>query len=85
MVLDPDTPIYNTIIFYILIVCTLLIIRPKFMYCRKSKRFKSFGFGKNQTLLAFPFISISSGIILYMIFLWISILYSFLNKKTLKV
>lgn len=84
MVLDPTTPIYNTLIFYILLVCIFLIIRPKFMYCYKTKRFKPFGTGKDQTLLSFPFISIGSGIILYMIFLWISILYNIVEKKNSK-
>ena len=80
MIFDPEAPIYNTIICYILVICLILTIRPKFMFCDKTKKFKSFGYGDNKTILSFPFVTISSGIILYMLFIGINILDKFLKK-----
>lgn len=80
MFIDPETPVYNTIVFYIMIVISLLIIRPKFMYDEENKIFKSFGNNENQTLLSFPLVSIGSGILLYLLFLVISLLYFILTK-----
>lgn len=80
-IIDPSTPVYNTIIFYILIVCIILITKPNFMYCYKSKKFKSFGLNDNQTMLSFPIVAIGSGIILYMIFLMVQIMCKYLDEK----
>lgn len=80
-IINPETPVYNAIIFYIMIVCIILTIKPKFMYCDKNKKFKSFGFGNNKTILSFPVICVSSGIILYLIFLSIKILFERLAAK----
>lgn len=80
-IIDPEYPVYNAIIFYIMFICIILIIRPKIMYCCETKKFKSFGFGDNKTLMSFPIVAISMGIILYMFFLWVEILYLYLNDK----
>lgn len=66
--LDPHSPLNNTIVFYIIMVISLIITRPKFMYCNKSNKFKSFGYGDNKTILPFSITCIFGGIILYMIF-----------------
>ena len=79
--LNPENPVYNTIIFYILITCVLLVVKPKFMYCHKTNKFKSFGLEKKQTLFSFPVISISSGILLYLLFLGIEIIHNYLSKS----
>ncbi len=71
---DPSTPVYNTIIFYILIICILLILKPQFMYCEETDKFKHFGLSENQTIFSFPLIAIGSGIILYIIFLLVNML-----------
>ena len=80
MVLISSSPVYNTILFYILLIALLLIIKPNIMYCYKSKKFKSFGCGKEQTLFCFPLICITSVIILYFIFLMMDILGNYLDK-----
>ena len=80
MVINPTTPVYNTIFFYIILVCIILIIKPKYMYNQKTRRFKSFGCGEGKTLLSFPVICISTGIALYMTFLLVKILYLHINK-----
>lgn len=81
MVLVGSSPVYNTIIFYILIVSLLLIIKPGFMYCSNTKRFKSFGFGENKTLFCFPLICIACVIILYFLFLLIDIFNNYLDSN----
>lgn len=80
MVFFESSPVYNTILFYILLVAIILILKPAFMYCNKTKRFKSFGCSKDQTILCFPIVCLSSVIVLYFIFLTIDILNSYLEK-----
>ena len=71
----PDTPVYNAIMFYIIIMCIIVLLRPKFMYNHKTKKFKSFGFDENKTLLSLPVVCIFSSILLYFIFIMVQILY----------
>lgn len=78
--INPNNPVFNTIIFYILITSIILVLKPKFMYCYESNKFKSFGFGEGKTLISFPVISIMSGIMLYFVFLWIDIIHNYLLK-----
>lgn len=73
MIVDPCTPLYNTIVFYILILALLLLIKPEFMYSNKLKLFKQFGSGEDQTLFAFPLICIGSSITLYTVFILINL------------
>lgn len=81
MVFISSSPVYNTILFYILFVSTILIIKPCVMYCNETKKFKSFGCGKGQTIVCFPLVCISSVIILYFIFLIAEIVGEYLDKK----
>lgn len=80
-IINPNTPVFNTIIFYLIVICLILIIKPKFMYSDKENKFKQFGCGEDQTLLSFPIVGIGSGIIIYAIFLFIDALFSYLDKK----
>ena len=79
--LSPNTPVTNTIIFYIIIVILLVLIKPNFIYDHKTNKFKSFGCGENKTLISFPVVCIGVGIVLYLIFLLINILYRRINKQ----
>lgn len=79
--IDPSTPLYNAILFYIIIIFILLITKPSFMYCHKTNKFKPFGLGENKTIFSFPLVSISSGILLYLLFLTIYILCKYLDEK----
>ena len=72
-IINPNNPVYNTVIFYILINSVFLLVKPNFMYCNKINKFKTFGCNKNQTLFPFPLISIGSAVLLYIIFLCIKI------------
>ena len=81
MILSPGHPVYNSIIFYIIIICLVLLIKPNFMYCKKTQKFKTFGISsKHTTIVTFPIFSITVAILLYMIFLCISILNKLLDK-----
>jgi len=51
------------------------------MYCDKTKKFKSFGCGKDQTILCFPIICLTSVIVFYLIFLTVDILGNYLNDS----
>lgn len=82
MLIDPATPVYNTIIIYILIMCIIILVKPKIMYCRKTNRFKSFGLGPRCTLISFPIVSISTAIGVYSIFLIIELLHRVLMKNS---
>lgn len=66
--LDPHSPLNNTVVFYIILIIGLIIVRPQFMYCYKNNKFKPFGYGENKTILPFSIVSITGGIILYIIF-----------------
>jgi len=79
--IDPENPSMNAIIFFIFIMSIILIIKPNCLYCNKNKQFKSFGFGEGNTFMTLPIIAIILSIILYMIFLWIEILFTYFNKK----
>lgn len=79
--LSPTTPLFNTVIIYIIIIIILLLLKPEFMFCKETKKFKEFGISENKTLVSFPMICISSGILLYMIFMIINVVSDILNKS----
>jgi hypothetical protein len=74
-IINPTTPVYNTVIFYIMIICILLIIKPNFMYDYENDQFKSFGTSEGKTMFAFSSVSIAVAILLYLIFLLVETLY----------
>lgn len=80
-----SSPVYNAILFYILIVIILLVIKPNIMYNNKTNKFKSFGIGDNgqddQTFFAFPLMALSSAISLYFFFLFGGILNNYLDNS----
>ena len=80
MIIDPETPLFNTVIFYIMVVTILLIVKPDFMWDQETGRFKSFGFGQGQTLASFATTAIGMGVMLYALFLGIYIFDLKLNK-----
>lgn len=67
---------YNTIIFFIIFVIILIIVKPKFMYNYKTRRFKNFGVGEESTIICFPFMSLASIVVFFFIFLFIEIFIS---------
>ena len=77
--LDPSNTLYNSIIVYIIIIIIFIIKKPEFIYCHKTKKFKSFGCNDGQTVLSLPILSIISAIIIYMIFYFME----YLNEKFL--
>ena len=77
---SPNQPLYNTVVFYIMFVCIILLLKPNFIYCHKTNKFKAFGCGGNKTLASFPVVCVSSAVILYMLFLCIKIINKYLSK-----
>lgn len=81
VLIDPTSPVYNTIIFYTMFMIIILIMKPKIMYSEELKKFKSFGCGENQTLLSLPFVGLSMAVILYFVFLMIEVLNNYIEKN----
>jgi len=80
-IINPNSPMFNTLIFYLMCIFIILIIKPSFMYCHKNKKFKSFGCRRDQSLFSFPIITIIISIVIYMIFLCLDILFTLLSNK----
>lgn len=78
--INAGSPVYNTIIFYIILIIIILITKPDFMYCKDTKKFKPFGCSNGQTVLSFPIISITSVIVLYLMFLMLDVVNGYLEK-----
>ena len=66
--MNPQLPVYNATILYILLVVSLVLIKPDSMYDRENKRFREFGSGRNRTVMSLPVVSISAAILLYLLF-----------------
>lgn len=73
-IIDPSNPVYNTVIFYILIMTIMLVMKPEFIYDHKNDMFKTFGLKDNQTIMCLPITALCMGVLLYMIFLSINII-----------
>lgn len=71
-IIDPKSPVMNTLIFYIAIVCIILMIKPKPLYCDKTEKFKLFS---TNDVLCLPTVCIGSGVVLYFGFLMLDTLY----------
>lgn len=80
MFINPNNPVYNTLIFYILITCIVLIVKPDFMYCTETGKFRPFGCDKGQTIWSFPVVSIGSVIVLYVFFLGVEIFHNYMSE-----
>ncbi|ARF09426.1 hypothetical protein Indivirus_1_49 [Indivirus ILV1] len=75
------SPVYNAILFYIFLIIILLVVKPDIMYNNKTKKFKSFGCGKDQTFFAFPLVVLASVILFYFFFLFGDILNNYLESQ----
>ena len=80
MVFFGSSPVYNTILFYILLITLIIILKPRCMYCYRKNKFKPFGLGKGKTLFCFPIVALTSVIILYIIFLMVEIINEYLEN-----
>jgi hypothetical protein len=54
-----------------IIIISIIIFKPDFLYDNKHKRFKSFGTRKNTTILSLPIFSILLAVLIYTFFQWI--------------
>ena len=80
-----DNPMYNAIVCYIIIVSVILLMKPQFIYCEKTQRFKSFGFDEGHTVLSFPIVSIGTAIVAYLVFVCVDIFISVINRNQIKL
>jgi hypothetical protein len=71
-ILNPDTPIYNSIVFYIITIILIIIYKPDYIYNNESNERKEFGLKENQTLFPFSFSIIFFAIFYSLIFNYIS-------------
>lgn len=69
-----QTPIYNAIFFYIILILLILFIKPSFMFDYQENKYKSFGVEHNQTIFSFTTIVLGGGILIYLFFLGLWIL-----------
>lgn len=72
-----DRVLYTTIVMYIVAMCIIIVIKPKFMYDHTRKKFKSFGTNNGETVFAVPIVGISMCIVVY----FIVVLYHFVMIK----
>ena len=52
------------IIIYIIVIIFLYLFRPNIIYNRETKKFREFGFDRDQSILALPILSITLAIII---------------------
>lgn len=69
-----STPIYNSIIVYIIVIILLLILKPPIFYNQDKTKLRPFGIDDGETIFSFGAVVISSGILIYFIFLAIWLL-----------
>ena len=62
---DFDKILYTSIIVYTITMICIIMMRPSFTYDDNNKKFKTFGTGKNETVLPIQFISPLLCIIVY--------------------
>lgn len=67
LLFDESNPIYNALILYLIVMVIVLLVKPKIMYDKRNKRFKTFGYKKHQTLCSFTVFAIISSISFYLL------------------
>ena len=66
-----SNPLFDSVKLYILVMLILILIKPKFLYSKKNKKYKKFGYKKNQTLYTLPILSVIIAVIIYIFVLLI--------------
>ena len=69
--LNPLSPLFNSIIVYIIIIILLIYNKPSLIYDKKTKKFKQFGMTKGKSILSLPVLAILIAIITYICFMYI--------------
>lgn len=67
-----DNYTYYAIIVYIIIILSLVALKPNLIYDHNKNEYREFGFGGNRTLLSLPVISVLVAIFVFLIFLQFS-------------
>ncbi len=69
--LNPLSPLFNSIIVYIVIILLLIYNKPNLIYDKKTKKFKQFGMTKGKSILSLPVLAMLIAIMTYISFLYI--------------
>ena len=69
--LNPLSPLFNSIIVYIIIIILLIYNKPNLIYDKKTKKFKQFGMSKGKSILSLPVLAMLIAIITYICFMYI--------------
>ena len=80
-IISPSEPMYNSIVFYMIILIILLIVRPNIIYSKENNKLKKFGTQKDETLIPLPILSIAISVLLYIFFSLIKVLHEKLNSN----
>jgi hypothetical protein len=69
--LNPLSPLFNSIIVYVIIILLLIYNKPNLIYDKKTKTFKQFGMTKGKSILSLPVLAMLIAIITYICFMYI--------------
>lgn len=61
-----DKILYITLVMYVLLMGSLFVSKPDFMYDKKNGKFRHFGTHKEETILSMATVGISSSILIYL-------------------
>jgi lipopolysaccharide export LptBFGC system permease protein LptF len=68
MIINSNSPVYNTFIVFIIIVSLIHIKKPNLLYDNKKKEYRQFGTTNGKTLLPIYIVGILIAIVLYVFF-----------------
>ena len=59
--------VFNSLLIYIFSLIIVFCFKPKFLFSKKTKEFKQFGFNKNQTIIPFVLFCSYFSIIIFLL------------------
>lgn len=81
MIFDPENPVYNSIIVYIILLCLIFLIKPNILYNNKENEFKKINLFGNVEILSLHIFSVCSAVIIYFVFLFVYVFYKLMEKQ----
>ncbi len=79
--ISPTNPVFNTLLFYIIIISLIFLMKPHKFFCKKTSQIKQFGYTHNTTIIPLPLFSILLAVGLYLSFSAVELLYVRLNNR----
>jgi hypothetical protein len=68
MIINPSATIFNTVVFFILIIVGFAIFKPNFLYDNDAQKFRNFGYGEGKTIFALPVMGVICAVTVYFLF-----------------